>query len=173
MKGTIHRCLNEVIVEHFGEETWKRALLKAGFPPDYDFSYSEDIDEEKSLSLIHQVVSETGKTQEEVFDLFGVHWACEYAPSHYAFWYMGVKSAKEFILKLDHVHDVVGKHFNNAAPPRFLYKELGENTLEIEYKSKRNLLPLFISLVKGLGVHFNEEIRVERLTEKKLRLHFV
>lgn len=172
MKGTIHRCLSEVVIKHFGEDTWRNILHKTGFEADRNFALSDDVEEELSLKLIQETVSTVGVEAEAVFDLFGEHWVCEYAPKHYAFWYIGAKNAKEFMLKLDNIHSIVGRHFNNAKPPRFLYEEKSPNILEIEYKSNRSFLPLFISLVKGVGVYFKEAIDIIHLSDNKIQLHF-
>ncbi|TAF67960.1 MAG: hypothetical protein EAZ55_01060 [Cytophagales bacterium] len=172
MKGTIHRCLEEMIKHHFNDKVWEDTLVASNFPISYNFTLSEDVDEEKSLNLVLNSAKVAQVSVEEIFDLFGEYWVCTYAPKVYSFWYIGIKNAKDFILKLDGIHGIVGKHFNQAAPPRFLYEEESPTTLLITYQSNRSLIDLFISLVKGVGIYFKETIQTEKLSDVQLRITF-
>ncbi|MCC5943562.1 MAG: heme NO-binding domain-containing protein [Bernardetiaceae bacterium] len=173
MKGTIHRCLGEMITEQFGESKWQEVLKATALPEDYRFTKTEDIDEHQSLQLITNSSTILKKPLSEIFDLFGVYWVCHYAPREYKFWYIGLKDAKDFILKLDNIHSLVGKHFNKAKPPNFIYTEENKYTLLVQYKSKRNLIDLYISLVKGVATYFKEDIEIEKLSESEIRLTFL
>jgi hypothetical protein len=173
MKGTIHKCLGEMVVKEFGQEAWKKILDASALPTDYTFVKTEDVDENQSLELLVHSSKILGKPLTEIFDLFGVYWVCEYAPREYQFWYIGLQNAKDFVLKLDRIHSLVGKHFNKAQPPRFIYTEEDAHNLLVSYQSERKLLDLYISLVKGVGVYFKEEIRITKLSEQEVRLTFV
>lgn len=172
MKGTIHRCLGELVTLHFGDTAWHKALEMTGYPSSARFTTYDDIDEEKSLALVVNSAKACEIPVSQIFDMFGEYWVCDYAPKAYSFWYIGLRSPKDFILKLDHIHSLVGKHFNNAEPPRFIYVEEAPNILRVTYQSERGLLDLFISLVKGVGKYFNQPVEVEKLSQKEVRIVF-
>ena len=49
-----------------------------------------------------------------------------------------------------------------AAPPRFHYHWLGDDTLVMTYESKRGLAALMPSLIRGVGQYYGETLEVER-----------
>ncbi|NJL14850.1 MAG: hypothetical protein HC913_18855 [Microscillaceae bacterium] len=174
MKGTIHKCLEEMVLEKHGQAVWQKCLLQAGFAKNRDFYPTEDVEEEGSLQLILDTAKTLEISLNELFDDFGEFWCCTYAPKRYSFWYVGVKNAKDFILRLDNIHSLVGKHFNNAQPPRFGYtwQDPSQTILRVEYVSSRNLIDLYISLAKGLGKYFQEEIQIQKLSAHEVELRF-
>ena len=83
------------------------------------------------------------------------------------------KTAKEFLLGMDAIHVTVTKEVPNAHPPRFDYEQKGENTLLMTYKSDRGLVDLFISLVKGVGIYYKQELKVTKHSEKLVEIQFM
>jgi len=174
MKGTIHNCLAEAVKEKYDAPTWERCLIATGFSRMRTFHRGDDIEEEKSVQLFVKTAEVLGCELNDVFTLFGDYWSCVYAPKNYSFWYIGVKNAKEFILKLDDIHSRVNHHFTNAKPPRFqtFWEDNAQKCLRVTYTSERSLLDLYIALAKGMGKHFGEEIKAEKLSASEVRLVF-
>lgn len=175
MKGTIHNCLGELVRTKYGNEAWENCLNTAGFSPSSRFSMIEDVDESKSLQLIISSAQSLGISLQQLFDEFGEYWCCTYAPAKYSYFFVMFRNAKDMILQMDKVHVNVGSNFANAKPPRFLYR-WADNTqkeLYVTYQSERNLIDLYVSLVKGVGKYFNEALTVEKLSEKEVKITFV
>jgi len=174
MKGTIHYCLEETIIKYYGEESWKKIMRALGF--EENFSYGtrirDDIDEVQSVELFVLSANTLGKELQEIFDAFGEHWCVEYSPKLYGVFYRGMKGTRDAIEKLDHVHDRVTQHIQGAYPPRFKYNWLNDDKLEVTYISDRNLIDLFISLIKGLDKKFGDHTTIEKVSENKLYLTF-
>jgi Haem-NO-binding len=59
--------------------------------------------------------------------------ATVYAPNVYQTYYSGVKSARELLLNLDHIHEVMTKSIEFARPPRFRYQWKEEKHLIMHY----------------------------------------
>lgn len=87
-------------------------------------------------------------------------------------YFIGVKTAKEFLLKMDSVHAKTTRNMPNAHPPRFEYEWEGEKTLIMKYKSQRGLIDFMVGLIKGVGKHYNEELKVTKLGGDKVRVIF-
>lgn len=174
MKGTIHYCLEESIIKVYGEEAWGKVMKALGYPEDYSYGtlIRDDIDEVQSVELFVLTANVLQVPLSRIFDVFGEHWCVEYSPRIYGVFYRGMKSTKDAITKLDHVHAVVTNHIPGAYPPRFFYNWVSDDELELEYVSDRNLIDLFISLIKGLDVKFKCQTDITKVDEHHLVLRF-
>lgn len=174
MKGTIHYCLEESIVTYFGQEAWGKLMISLG--KESSFSYGlhirDDIDEVQSIELFVLAANSLGIGLGEIFDMFGEHWCVEYSTKLYGVFYRGMKSTKDAITQLDHVHAKVTEHIAGAYPPRFEYKWINDDTLQVKYMSDRNLIDLFISLIKGLDMKFDDYTNIEKKEGNILLLTF-
>lgn len=174
MKGTIHYCLEETIIKEYGEEGWGTIMKSLGYPEDFSYGTKirDDIDEVQSIELFVLAANTLKVPLTKIFDLFGIHWCVDYSPRVYGVFYRGMTSTKDAITKLDHVHEVVTGHIKGAYPPRFKYDWVNDNVLNLEYQSDRNLIDLFISLIKGLDVKFDDNTLIEKKDEQHLQLTF-
>ncbi len=174
MKGTIHYCLEDSIITYFGQDAWGKLMTSLG--KETSFSYGthirDDIDEVQSVELFVLAANSLGLELGEVFDMFGEHWCVEYSTKLYGVFYRGMKSTKDAIVHLDHVHAKVTEHIKGAYPPRFEYEWINDETLQVKYKSDRNLIDLFISLIKGLDLKFGDYTVIDKLDENLLHLTF-
>lgn len=174
MKGTIHYCLEESIIDRFGKEAWDKVCIANGY--EVGFSYGtkirDDIDEIQSIELFVISANTLNIELTELFDIFGEHWCVTYSPRVYGVFYRGMSSTRDAIVKLDDVHDKVTRHIEGALPPRFDYSWVDENVLEVGYNSDRNLIDLFISLIKGLDKKFGNHTKITKLSDKKVSLEF-
>lgn len=174
MKGTIHYCLEESIITYFGQEAWGSLMKSLGLDESYSYGthIRDDIDEVQSIELFVLASNSLGLELGEVFDMFGEHWCVEYSTKLYGVFYRGMNSTKDAIVHLDHVHAKVTEHIKGAYPPRFEYEWINEDTLQVKYKSDRNLIDLFISLIKGLDLKFGDYTHIEKLDNNLLHLTF-
>lgn len=161
MKGTIHKCAEKLIIEKFGVEKWEELLQAIGLDEFHTFLINDDVDEGLTRELFQKAPAILGITDQQLLDAFGEYWVHTYAPKVYPAYYEGVKSTKDFLLKLDTLHAEITDNIENARPPRFGYKWLDENTLQMDYSSSRGMLPLFISLAKGLQSYYKDEMKIE------------
>jgi len=172
MKGVIFACLKELVVGDFGQDKWEGALEGAGLPKDTDYMPIADVDDAIVLNVVGQTCTELGITQQQAADAFGRHWAGSYAPKMYGAYYNGIRSAKEFLLKLDDIHVATTRTIPNARPPRFKYEDVDENTLIMEYQSSRGLMPFFTGLVRGLAEHYGERADISSVGMNKVKIVF-
>ncbi len=174
MKGVIPACLGELVSSKFGKDKWEDCLEKAGFPRNASFLPTKDIPDADVLKVVDAACKVLKISLLQAADAFGDYWVNQYAPKIYKIYYMKPKSAKEFILNMDEVHDKVTKTVPNARPPtpRFDYEWKNDKTLLITYKSKRGLVDFLVGLIKGVGKRFNENLRVTKMGANKVQVVF-
>ncbi len=172
MKGVIVKCLSNLVKEKFGEDKWERVLEMSGLPTNMTFVSTQDIDDSEVLKVVGNVCSVLNITLQQAADAFGDYWVNEFAPKIYSPYYVGVNSAKDFLLKMDRVHESSTKRIPNARPPRFEYEWENDNTLIMKYKSHRNLIDFLVGLIKGVGKYFNENLTVTKIDDKSVRIVF-
>lgn len=172
MKGVIAKCLGELVETRFGHDKWAAALEKAGLDPKTRFLPVADVDDEAVLKVVDSVCQVLGLTLAQAADAFGEYWVCTFAPKLYAPYYRGVESAKDFLLKLDRIHEASTRTIPNAHPPRFDYEWKGDHTLIITYRSERHLMDFMLGLTKAVGKYFNEDLKVTRLGRDRVEVVF-
>lgn len=172
MKGTIVKCLKELVVNRFGAEKWAEICRLSDYPANQIINLSADVEDAKVMSLLGSTCTVLGITLEQAADAFGDYWVNDYAVVIYKHVYDKFGSAREFILGMDGVHVQVTKMVANASPPRFKYEFKDEKTLIMTYESQRGLILVLAGLIKGLGRFFKENLGVTRLDDRTLRIVF-
>jgi hypothetical protein len=171
MKGTIHKSIEKLVTEKFGEEKWYECLASVGLDEDHVFMLNEDVDEKLTMDLLTKMPAVLGISFQQVCDAFGEYWVNAYVPKIYFGYIEGYKNAKDFLLAMDEIHDTVTKEIPNAHPPRFDYVDNGD-TIIVTYKSSRGLIDLYISLVKGVGIYFKQMLDVKKLSDTEVEIKF-
>ncbi len=172
MKGSIPACLKEMVINKFGEEAWEKSLENAGLSGYVIFVPMEDVPDEDVLKLVNSVCKVLNIPLTQLADAFGDYWVNKYGKEVYSMYYKG-NSAKEFLLNMDDVHQMVTRRIPNAHPPRFDYEWKDDNTLIMTYKSKRKLIDFVVGLVKGVGKYYQENLRVTKLGEDRVQVEFL
>jgi len=172
MKGVIVNCLESLVSEEFGHQKWEEILGKAGLSGYSFFLAIDDIDDSTVLKVIQTACNVLNVSQSQLADVFGEYWINIYAPKYYKIYYMGVTSAKEFLLKMNDLHQKVTKSMPKANPPRFEYIHVSDNRLIMKYNSKRGLIDFMIGLIKGVGHYYKENLTLRRLPDNQVEITF-
>jgi hypothetical protein len=172
MKGVIASCLAELVKSKFGEHKWREILQQSGENPYMVIRVMSDIDDQTIFKLFENTCKVLDLSKEQAHDAFGDYWVNTFAPRMYGLYYERFKNAKEFIMGMDNIHDIVTRNMPNAHPPRFIIEEVDENTIIVNYQSTRNMIDFYIGLVKGIGTYFHTQIYIKKLSEKRVELIF-
>ena len=171
MKGTIVKCMEELVTKKFGVEKWKQSLKDAGIPENRFFTTGEDVAEPEILAIMRGISTAAAISMEQVMEAFGEYWSSVYAPALYDVYFAKAKSTREMLANLDKIHVSMTKTIKNAHPPRFTYEWQGENTLIMTYDSDRGLVALMPGLIRGLGKYYKDKPQVTT-TGNALKVHF-
>jgi hypothetical protein len=160
MKGTIVKCLEELVKTKFGEDKWKAILTKAGMDPKAVFMVTAVVPDADVLKLVGATSEVLGISAQAAMDAFGEHWATVYAPKMYSVYFEKAKSAREFLLNMDKVHVAITKTAG-ATPPHFKYEEPSPKELVMHYSSPRGLVALMPGLIHGVAKFYKEKVTVK------------
>jgi hypothetical protein len=160
MKGTVVKCMEELVTNKFGVEKWKQSLKNAGLPENRFFTTGEDVAEPEILAIMKGIGTAAGISMEQVYEAFGEYWSSVYAPALYDVYFTKAKSTRDMLANLDQIHVSMTKTIKNAHPPRFTYEWKGEDTLVMHYDSNRGLVALMPGLIRGLGKYYKDKPKV-------------
>ncbi|MDR2486149.1 MAG: heme NO-binding domain-containing protein [Treponema sp.] len=172
LKGTLFRCMMAMVNSIGGVEKVREVLRKSQVPDDLYISRITDVDEEIIRRVLKNIGDVLNLSPQQVIDTFGEYWVNTYVPKYYKAYYYGMHSAKALIMGMDKIHEQTAKIIPNARPPRFDFEEIDEHTLKVHYKSHRNMIDFYISLVKGVGTFFKTPLSVKKLSEEYVEIRF-
>lgn len=172
MKGIVVNCLENLVSENFGTEKRNEVMNLSGMGADKKYEMSDDIEDELVLKMFANTCQAGNLSFEQACDVFGEYWVSSYIPKLYPDFYVDVKSAKEFLLKLDTIHASISTRIKNAKPPRHSYEWKDENTLAMSYLSDRDLIELFVGAIKGVAKYFNEDIQIRKVDRQSVEINF-
>jgi hypothetical protein len=170
MKAIIFNCIRDLMMDKFGPDSYKDVALKVGLE-DKIYLNNVDIDEEKFKKLIDELSKSLKLSVNQIYDAFGDYWVNVFSQKYFKSYYRTYKNAKEFLMAMDKIHTNVIKTYGGSIPPRFSFEDNG-NKIVIKYSSKRNLVDLLISLVKGIAKYYNEKININKLDSKTIEVEF-
>jgi Haem-NO-binding len=171
MKGTILKCMEGLVIKQLGAAKWKEALTHAGMPVTRAFRTLEDIPDGDAMALMKGIATATSLSMEQVMEAFGEHWSSIYAPTLYGAYFAQAKTARDLLLNLDKIHEVVTRTMKSARPPRFRYEWKGDKHLIMRYESARGLVQLMPGLIRGVGKYYKQSLKVS-LTGNDIHVDF-
>jgi hypothetical protein len=172
MKGTIVKCLEELVVTQFGKDKWEKSLEDAGLKKNTMFFTVSDVDDAMVMKVVGAVCTNLGISLSQAADAFGDYWVNTYSQKMYGQFFQKNKTAKEFMLDMDNVHVIMTKTMKDAKPPRFSFEWKDDKTLVVNYNSDRGLIDFAVGLTKGVGKYYNEQLRVSKLNQDKFQVVF-
>lgn len=171
MKGTIVKCMQELVEKKFGTAKWQDSLKRAGMDGGIWINATADVPDAEVMKIVKGISEATSLSVEQVVEAFGDYWSSVYAPGLYGVFFEKAKSTKELLLNLDHIHEIMTKSMKGAAPPHFTYQWNGEKELIMKYRSPRGLTMLMPGLIRGIAKHYKEQVKVE-LHNDEVRVQF-
>ena len=87
MKGTIVRCLEDLVVTQFGEDKWQKSLEDAGIKSSRIFLPFEDVEDSVVMKLVTAVCKNLNISLSQAADAFGDYWVNVYSQNLYPQYY--------------------------------------------------------------------------------------
>jgi hypothetical protein len=172
MKGTIVKCLEELVITQFGRDKWEKSLSDIGLDASTVFWPRADIDDGQVLKLVGALCGNLDISLPQAADAFGDYWVNVYSQKMYPLYYERNATARDFLLDMDTVHTEMTRSMQNARPPKFEYEWKDEKTLVMHYKSHRGLLDFVVGLVRGVGKRYDEALQVTKIDPDRVQIVF-
>ena len=174
MKGTVVASWLTSGRRLFGDEVVNKALEKYNLKHDHIFSPLEDVDDKMAVGMVEFIGQKTGKNSEQIWEIMGkenIRTFAEFYPGFFRH-----ENAYHFLKSMNDVHAIVMKRIKGAIPPVLDMTPIDSNTAQLVYRSKRQLGGYLRGLLKGVFVHFNENVDVKLVSQNgpeiKLELKF-
>lgn len=169
MYGLANRVIQQMVSSHHGEDAWQRIKLRADLQ-DLDFfstyqAYPDDV----THRLVATATEELGLSGEQIMQAFGEYWITYTASEGYEqlLESMG-ETLPEFLDQLDNLHARAAIAFPVLQPPSFRCQHSADQTMELEYRSKRQgLAPMVTGLLHGLGKRFHTPLTVDQIASRQ------
>jgi hypothetical protein len=171
MKGTIVKCIEELVIRDFGAEKWKAALKGAGFNENAYIATTSDYADGDVMKLLDSVSKAGPIGLAQLIEAFGDYWSTTYAPGIYGVYFEKAKCAKDLLLNLDHIHTAMTKSMKGAAPPHFRYEWENPKVLIMHYDSPRGMVAFMPALIRGVAKYYKEKV-VVNTTGNSIRVQF-
>ena len=174
MKGTVVASWLTSGRRLFGDEVVNKALEKYNLKHDHIFSPLEDVDDKMAVGMVEFIGQKAGKNSEQIWEIMGkenIRTFAEFYPGFFRH-----ENAYHFLKSMNDVHAIVMKRIKGATPPVLDMTPIDSNTAQLVYRSKRQLGGYLRGLLKGVFVHFNENVDVKLVSQNgpeiKLELKF-
>ena len=167
MYGMVHKGLQEMVQEQYGDATWQAVLDKAQLSTHTIFSNHSYSDEE-TYALVAAAKDVLDTDASTLLQLFGRYWVGETAQRYYgALMDASGDSVPTFLRNINSVHTRLGLIFPGYRPPRFECSNETDTSIDVVYRSERVGLTSFVEgLLAGVGDRFATPLSIELLTSK-------
>ncbi|MDX9722006.1 MAG: heme NO-binding domain-containing protein [Myxococcota bacterium] len=172
MKGVIALAIKELVTERYGVLQWKEVLERAGLRKEPLLMPISNLDDALVFKIVEAVCSTLSLSMEQLGDVFGDFWVNSYAPNLYKGYFARSRSAKDFLLNMDDLHQAMTHSLPGARPPRFEYEDLGPDSLQIKYISHRPMFSFMVGLIKGVGRYYGTKVEIAVVAENTVRVDF-
>lgn len=165
MYGLVNKGIEDLIIENFGEENWRKVKIKANVHVE-TFLAMESYPDEVTYNLVSAASEVLGVPAEGVLKTFGQFWIKFTLREGYGeYLKMTGTNLFEFLQKLDQMHGRLSLTFPNYEPPSFRCSDVTPTSLRLHYHSSRPGLSQFVvGIVEGLAEMYQSKAKVT--TEK-------
>lgn len=168
MYGLVNKAIQDLICTKFGEDKWMEIKKLSNFNDDF-FIGLNNYPDELTYTLVKNASSVLGADGSVVMQAFGEYWILYTAKEGYGeMLNLSGDTFTDFLNNLDMLHQRVNNIMPNLVAPQFSTRNETEQSIELEYRSKRlGLCPMVIGLLNGLCQRFNlTEYQVSQIVQK-------
>jgi hypothetical protein len=158
VKGIIFNLVEDVVSKAHGERVWDQLLTDA----DLDGGYTSmgDYPDEELYALVGAASKALDLPADDVIRTLG-HGAALGLAGQYPQFFTPHRRTRDLVLTLnDVIHAEVRKIHRRADPPEFVFTDVGDAELLMEYRSRRGLCTLADGMLGGAAAYFGERATV-------------
>lgn len=162
MKGIMFNYLEDFVTENYGVDAWEDLLTVCPMKSDKIFVGPNSYPDADFVSIIQTVCAKLKQEKKPLLYNFGYYLFGRLSEDFPDF-VTPYDDPIPFLKSIDSViHVEVRKCFDGANPPSFEYKDLGPDSLQLIYKSKRNMCELLEGIIDGVAEKFDREVEANQ-----------
>lgn len=161
MYGLVNQGVKDLVLHVSDQDTWLSICQEAGVPTEYVSMqyYNDDV----TYKLVGAASKKLNLPPETILGEFGKFWVSYTAKEGYGpLMDLFGQDFKACLKNLNQLHMRMGMTLPQLSPPNFVYREISENIIELEYQSKRKgLSPMVQGLLEGLATKYKVKAEIE------------
>jgi hypothetical protein len=172
MHGAFVVGLNEMVTYKYGKDVWSEILELAGFEPNYRPLSNQEVNDKEAVFLVKTITKKLNLGDKLFGEVFGDYWIKRFAKEKYFAFLDAFKSVKDFLEKINEIHQKLTENLNNHKPPVFDIQWENTQSAAITYISDRQLIHIAVGTLKALGEYYHDEISVFKVDTNKIKVLF-
>lgn len=167
MYGLVNKAIKDLIVNNYGQDTWKEIANRAQFE-EGEFVGFQPYPDQLTYDLVKHAAQVLKADAPVILEAFGEYWITYTAEEGYGeLMSLSGNTFPEFLSNLDILHTRMSNMMPKLAPPQFTTRNVQAQSLELEYRSFREgLTPMMFGLIRGLGKRFGLSCQIKQIVEK-------
>lgn len=162
MKGIVFTEFLEMVEDKFGYETVDALLTENELPSGGVYTAVGTYEHAEMVTLVSHLHRRTEVPLPILLNTFGKHLFGIFVKA-YGHFFEGVKDAFSFLESIEnYIHVEVRKLYPDAELPTFDTKRVGDDALEMIYRSDRRMADLAEGLIESALEHFDDKADIER-----------
>ncbi|MDB4539564.1 MAG: heme NO-binding domain-containing protein [Saprospiraceae bacterium] len=168
MYGIVNKGIRDLVIRDHGEDVWDEIVTEAGCKDDF-FMSMEVYDDSITYNLVGAASKVLKTPSHDLLVLFGEFWMVFTAAEGYgSALQIAGSTFPQFLGQLDNLHRRLGTTYNKLKPPSFVFEEIDDQTLLLQYHSHRKGLTSFaIGIIRGLGKKFKVDVEVKLIKKQE------
>jgi hypothetical protein len=162
MYGIVNQAIHGLVLDNFGEQSWREIKMKAGIEEDY-FLSDQSYDDSITYDLVGAASEVLNIPASSVLFAFGEYWVLQTGQKKYGdLMKGGGANFYDFIKNLPNFHSRIMLIYPKLSPPEFKVDEISDKILHLHYFSSREGLTDFVDgLLSGLSKMFGVESKIK------------
>ncbi|SFC22778.1 Methyl-accepting chemotaxis protein [Alkalibacterium subtropicum] len=165
MKGTVVGTWVKTLSRMYPEDIVKEKMQAAGMNPNKVISPLDNIDDHKVFTFTKEIAEHFAVSEKDLWKAIGKDNVQAFHEGYSSFF--NKANLFHFLNSMNDVHQVVRKRIAGSKPPVLDMEIIGNNDVELTYRSKRGMFDYLHGLLEGAKEHFGEEVTVRELSRSK------
>ncbi|NPV02996.1 MAG: hypothetical protein HPY53_16605 [Brevinematales bacterium] len=171
MKILILNALKEWILKAFSEDTWKEIAESSGLGVEQFREGDKVFSDDRFALLLAKMVKLLNLEEAEIIDQFVHYWMTDFAPRIYSYYLKKSATAKEFVLGIFQMNNLLCKLFPNKHLSMVDYQEIDRKTLAAVYPSEKALVDI-VAILRGVNAQFTDRFTIRKINPHSVEIKF-
>jgi hypothetical protein len=171
MKILILNALKEWILKAFSPEKWKEIAESSGLGVEQFREGDKVFSDDRFALLVANLSHLLDMAETEVVEQFVHYWMTDFAPRIYSYYLKKSATAKEFVLGIFQMNNLLCKLFPNNHLSKVDYQEIDRYTLTAVYPTEKALVDI-VAILRGVNQQFTDRFTIRKINPHSVEIMF-